>query len=199
MLENNRIGQNRVFPIWWLLAVLLAAAGLIVVSQTAKAHTRIEVGPYVIIIGWLNEPPIVGERNALTVEISEDEEPVVGVESTLDAELIFGPETYRVNLNPTTTPGLYTAEIFPTVRGQYELRLFGSIEDLEIDETAEPEELAPASRIQFPEPLPDGRDLQKEISALENEVQTTRTFAYIALGLAVVAGLVAIASLILKR
>lgn len=199
MRKNIRIGQYRVFPIWWLTAVLLAAVTLFSLYQSAKAHTRIEVGPYVIIVGWLNEPPIVGERNALVVEISKDDEPVIGVESALDAELKFGPETLRVNLNPTTTPGVYTAEIFPTVRGQYALRLFGSIEELEIDETAEPEELAPASRIQFPEPLPDGRELQKEITALENEVQSTRTFAYIALGLAVVAGLVAIVSLILKR
>jgi hypothetical protein len=150
------------------------------------------------VVGWLNEPPIVGERNSLTVEISEDGEPVTGVESTLDAELQFGPESLRVNLNPTTTPGLYTVDIYPTVRGQYALRLFGAIAELDIDETVDPEEVAPASRIQFPEPLPDGRDLQKEITALTGEVQSTRTFAYVALGLAVLAGLIALISLFKK-
>lgn len=191
MLKNNR-------DVGWLTAVFLTLLLFITVTQIAKAHTRVEVGPYVLVVGWLNEPPIVGERNALVIEISEAGEPVTGVEATLDAELKFGPETLRVNLNPTTTPGMYTMDIYPTIRGQYAVRLFGAIEALDVDETVEPEEVAPASRIQFPEPLPDGRDLQKEIAALESEVQSTRTFAYVALGLAVLAGLIALISLIRK-
>ena len=38
------------------------------------AHERVEVGPYVIIVGWETEPVIVGERNALFFEITEDGE-----------------------------------------------------------------------------------------------------------------------------
>ena len=68
-------------------AVFLAAVGLIQTAQTALAHTRVEVGPYVIVIGWLQEPPIVGERNALTIEITENEQPVTDAEATLDVEV----------------------------------------------------------------------------------------------------------------
>jgi hypothetical protein len=196
MRKNNHVRRLCVF---WLTAVCLALFVLVTNTQSAQAHTRVEVGPYVIVLGWLNEPPIVGERNSLTIEITEDDQPVEGVEATLDAELVFGPETFRTNLNPTTTPGLYTAEIFPTVRGQYAVHLFGSIEEMEVDVTAEPEEVAPGSRIQFPEPLPDSRELQKEVNLLESEVQSTRTLAYVGLGLAAVSLLIAIVSLLRKR
>lgn len=172
---NQRVG--RVLA----TAVFLAAILLTLNTVTTLAHTRVEVGPYTIVVGWLVEPPIVGERNALVVEISEGETPVADAESDLRAELVYGGQTFRTNLNPTEEPGLYTATVFPTVRGQYAVRLFGTLGDMEIDETIEPEEVFSADRIQFPEPLPDTRELQRQVLALEEELQTTRTFSYIAL------------------
>ncbi|MCP4361174.1 MAG: hypothetical protein GY796_24465 [Chloroflexi bacterium] len=166
----------------WSTAVILTTL-LIAASQTAYAHERVEIGPYVVVVGWLNEPPIIGERNALTVEITENEEAVVGAEANLDAELVFGPETFRANLNPTTTPGFYTVDIFPTIRGQYAVHLFGKLGETDVDVAIEPEEVFPASRIQFPEPLPDTRALQKEITVLEEQLQFMRMLTFTAVGL----------------
>ena len=180
-------------------AVFLAAILLTINTTTTLAHTRVEVGSYAIVVGWLVEPPIVGERNALTIEISEDELPVVGVEAGLKAELVYGGQTFRTNLNPTQEPGFYTATIFPTVRGQYAVRLFGTLGDMEIDETIEPEEVFSADRIQFPEPLPDTRELQKEITSLENDLQTTRTFSYVAIAVGFFGLLVAVVALVKSR
>ena len=79
-----------------------------------------------------------------------------GVEATLDAELQYAGRTFRANLEPTETPGIYTAEFLPTVRGQYSIRLvWDRIGELEVDEIVEPEEVFPASRLQFPETQPD--------------------------------------------
>jgi len=165
----------------YLVAFVLALGLLGAVSRPALAHTRVEIGPYVIVVGWSQEPAIVGERNALILEISQNDAPVVGAESGLDAELSYAGRTFRTNLVPSETPGLYTAEIFPTVRGQYALRLFGRLGDLEMDETLEPEEVFPASRIQFPEPQPDLRELQKEwesrLARVESQSQTGRLLA----------------------
>ena len=174
-------------------AVFLAVIGLIQTTQPALAHTRVEVGPYAIVVGWLAEPPIVGERNALTIEISENEQPVPGAEATLDVEVLYGGRTWRVNMNPTETPGLYTATLFPTVRGQYTVRLFGTLSNTEVDVTVDPEEVLPASNLHFPQPLPDTIALQEQVDQLQAELQSARTISYLGGGvglLGVVLGLV---------
>lgn len=180
-------------------AVILTITLLAISTTTTLAHTRVEVGPYTIVVGWLVEPPVVGERNALTIEITEDGEPVSGAEDDLRAELVYGAQTFRTNLNPTEESGLYTATIFPTVRGQYAVRLFGTLNGLEIDETIEPEEVFSADRIQFPEPLPDTRELQKQITTLENDVQTTRNFSFIAIAIGMLGLVVAIVAIVKSR
>lgn len=171
-----------------ILPLILVILG--VHYNSVLAHERVEIGPYVVIVGWLNEPAIVGERNALFLEITENEEPVVGVEATLDAELIYAGQTFRSNLNPSTIPGQYTVEIFPTVRGQYSVRLFGAIGETEVDEIVEPEEVFSADRIQFPEPEPSIRELQREtqqqINELRAQLRTAQFIAYLSVGLGLI-------------
>lgn len=185
--------------LWIGTAVLLTAIFLLTNNDIVLAHTRVEVGPYTIIVGWTVEPPIVGERNALSIEILEGEEGVVGAEADLKAELVYGGQNFRTNLNPSETPGYYLATIFPTIRGQYAVRLFGTIDGLEIDEVIEPEEVFPADRLQFPEPLPDSRDLQKQITALEAELQSARNVSYIAIAIAILGIIVAIVAVLKSR
>jgi hypothetical protein len=180
--RQSRLRRRAIHMVVALLLLGIAARPLL-------AHSRVEIGPYAVVVGWLHEPPIVGERNALVIEISEGDVPVEGAEASLDVELLYAGRTFRTNLTPSLTPGVYTAELFPTVRGQYALRLFGSIGDLEVDETVEPEEVFPASRIQFPESQPDAGELQRafqaDLSALESQLQTARLLAIIG----IVAGL----------
>ncbi len=198
MTGKQKVRQGVRPYIGWITAVGVTVALLLAGAQMVLAHERVAVGPYVMIVGWQIEPPIVGERNALIVEITEDEVPVTGVEATLDVELVYATETFRANLNPTGAPGLYTVDIFPTVRGQYGVHLFGSLGETAVDVTVEPEEVFPGSRIQFPEPLPDSRDLQKQVTALETDLRSAQTITYVALGLAGLALLLAIATFIKK-
>jgi hypothetical protein len=172
---NQQTNYPTPYRIIFLAAALLLL--LLATTTTAHAHTRVEVGPYALIVGWVSEPPIVGERNALYIEIFENEQPLSGAEATLDGELQYGDRTFRVNLNPTAEPGIYHAEIFPTVRGQYALRLFGTLGEMDIDETIEPEEVFAASRLHFPEPQPDPRELQREIAQLQSDLQSARALA----------------------
>lgn len=179
--------MKRPNKITFIIAAVLAFLFLFVLDRgPALAHTRIEVGPYVIVIGWENEPVVVGERNALLFEVSRDDEPVEGLESTLELAVLYGGQTFTGNLEPGPTPGTYLAEIIPTVRGQYSLQLTGMIEDLEIDEMVEPEEVLPASVLQFPESPPDARELQASIDELASQLQTVMILAIVGLGLAAV-------------
>ncbi|MFO7539162.1 MAG: hypothetical protein R6X32_14065 [Chloroflexota bacterium] len=160
-----------------LLAFTLALVGISVTAETAAAHTRVELGPYVVIVGWEIEPPIVGERNQLTVEIAEGGTPITGAEAGLAVELLYAGRSFRSNLTPTATPGTYHVEILPTVRGQYSVRLFGTLGDLEIDETLDPEPVFAADRLQFPETQPEPRELMQRLDELENDLQTARSLA----------------------
>jgi hypothetical protein len=184
-----------------ITAAVLAFLFLFVLdTRLALAHTRIEVGPYVIVIGWENEPVVVGERNALLFEVSQDDEPVEGLEGTLEIAVLYGGQTFTGNLQPGPAPGTYTVEILPTVRGQYSVQLTGMIEDLEIDEIVEPEEVLPATVLQFPESPPDARELQASIDELASQLQTVMILAIAGLGLAVAGiGLAAVSLLKSRR
>lgn len=196
---TNQIARNGKTLFLWFTAVLLALVGLTQSTHTALAHTRVEVGPYAIVVGWLQEPPIVGERNALTIEITEDEQPVSGAEATLDVEVLYAGRTWRVNMNPTETPGLYTAVLFPTVRGTYTTRIFGTLAETDIDVELDPEEVLPASNLQFPEPLPDTIALQEQVEQLQAELQAARTWSFIGVGVGVLGTLLGLVGLLRRR
>ena len=179
------------------LFLALVVAGL--ATGKVLAHDRVEAGPYLIIIGWRSEPPIVGERNALLFEISKDGVPVEGVEGTMDVTVVYAGRTFTGNLSPTSTPGRYSVEIFPTVRGQYIVELGGTIEDLAIDATGEPEEVLPATVLQFPEASPDAMVMQELIEELTSQLQLARTLAIAGLAVGVLALVAALVVLVRSR
>jgi hypothetical protein len=186
---------------WLVIAFcgLLAALCILWPVAPAYAHTRVEIGPYIVVVGWQNEPVIAGERNALVFEISEGEEAVNGVEATLDAQVLYGGRSMTANLAPTSTPGLYRAELFPTVRGQYTVRLFGTLGDTPVDELIEPEEVLPAGQLHFPEALPDTLELQQQLNGLQGQVQGLRTAAFAGTGLGLLGLLVGAIGLLRRR
>ncbi len=153
-----------------LLAAFFAALLALPAARPALAHTRIQVGPYVLVIGWLNEPVIIGERNAITLEVTKDDAPVEDVEGTLDFALEYAGRTYHGNLTPTGQPGLYRADVFPTVRGQYVVHLTGAIGDTAVDEQIKPEEVMAGDAIQFPEVEPDPRQMSQALADLQSRV-----------------------------
>lgn len=153
---------------------------LLLTTMPVSAHSRVELDEgYAVVVGWINEPALLGERNAVAIEITQNDEPLSGVEATLDARLLYAGNTFTANLNPTEHVGLYAVPVIPTVRGQYEIQLFGTIGELEVDFVAEPEEILPASRLQFPEKEPSILELQEQVNQLESQVGTARLFGLI--------------------
>lgn len=192
--------HNRKYPGRAAVQAALAAVILaLMFAFPALAHTRVEVGPYVIVLGWENEPVVVGERNALLIEVAEGEEPVVGLEGLLEITVLYGGRSFIGQIAPTEKPGVYAAEIFPTRRGQYEVHLTGRINDVAVDEFLEPEEVLPADILQFPETQPDPGAMQGEIETLARRVQTAQTFAYAGLAAGVIGILTAVAALVRRR
>jgi len=136
------------------LAAFIALIAFILNFQIVLAHESITVGDYTIELGWLSEPPIVGQQNAIVINVSttSDGQPVEDV-STLTMTVSYGGHNKTLTLEPTDEhlPGQFMAPIIPTVPGQYTVVLGGKLgETTFVDVSMEPEEVQPAETLQFP-------------------------------------------------
>jgi hypothetical protein len=172
-------------------------------AVTVLAHGHVEVGDYELIIGFTNEPAFEGEPNGLELVVTNHMtgEPVVGLETSLRAEIIFGSSRRELALQPMFgEEGAYTADILPTEPGDYTWRVFGTIEDTPVDVslTSGPETFSGVEAISaasFPEAEPSTGDLMASVEAAENSARTALLVAVLGalLGLAgLAAGLFAL-------
>src|SRR6186997_1097056 len=110
------------------IAGLICLIALALNFQLALAHQSITVGDYTLEIGWLSEPPIVGQQNAIVVNVSTTSggQPVEDV-SSLTVTVSYGGQDKTLTLQPLgeDTPGQFVAPIVPTVPGQYTIKLGG--------------------------------------------------------------------------
>jgi hypothetical protein len=156
--------------------------GLFLLTATAvSAHGGSELGPYTVIVGWEKEPPIVGERNAIVLEISKEGEPVTDIGESLTINIVYAGKVFAGQVEQTAVPGQYRIEILPTVRGQYHVQLVGTLGDTAVDATLEPEEVLPANTLQFPEQPADPATIQATIEMLAGRAQTAMIVAVIGL------------------
>src|SRR5215213_1669136 len=91
-------------------ACLTAVLALLLNYQTAYAHVDITVGDYAFEIGWVDEPPIVGQQNAILVNVLDtsggEAKPVEDV-SSLVVTVSYGGQNKVLALQPQgeDTPG----------------------------------------------------------------------------------------------
>ena len=138
--------------ILWLV-VLFVFLALILNVQSALAHESITVGDYTLEVGWLTEPPIVGQHNAIVVHVSttSDEQPVEDIAS-LTLTISYGGQDKTLTLEPLDehSPGQFAAAVLPTVPGEYEVRFGGSLGDTTVDVETHVEEVQPTDTLAFP-------------------------------------------------
>lgn len=112
---------------------------------------------------------------------------VEGLESTLQVEVthqasgaarIFDLRAVREQ------PGDYAADLIPTAPGVYEFRVFGMIEGLEVDETfisrgggGDFDDIVSPGELQFPETLPETRELESAVRGALNTAQEAQDAA----------------------
>jgi hypothetical protein len=173
-----------------LLIALAGVAGLAARPPAASAHERVTVGPYTLVVGWVNEPPYAGQLNGLELRVitTDGEEPVAGLEETLQFAVEYGGQTAAFALRPVFgEEGAYTADLLPTQRGVYTFHFTGAIESEPVDVTVEVHEVESPSGVEFPA----AGEGAGEAAGLRDEVAGLRTLALVALGagiLGVVAG-----------
>ena len=165
----------------------------------AYGHTVDAVGEYRVEIGWMNEPVVSGETNALELYISplmdcpdisismecansqEFQNGIEGLRKLLKVQFVYD-KTQTITLplvDDHDVPGKYYAFITPTVSGYFQANLIGKILDTPINLSMHPPPIAERSYIEFPESanlaltevIDDNTKLVERIISLENDVQ----------------------------
>lgn len=137
----------------------------------AYGHTVDAVGEYRVEIGWMNEPVVSGETNAIEfyvgpllpcsdisepikcAESQEFQNGIEGLKKTVKMQLIYKDESIMLPLSPDhDIPGKYYAFVNPTVSGFYQANMLGTIKDTQISLSMHPPKVAERAYIEFPEP-----------------------------------------------
>ena len=165
----------------------------------AYGHTVDAVGEYRVEIGWMNEPVVSGETNALELYVSplttcpdisiplecansqEFQNGIEGLRKLLKIQFVYD-KTQTITLplvNDHDIPGKYYAFITPTVSGYFQANLIGKILDTPANLSMHPPPIAERSYIEFPElsdlalteVIDDNAKLVERITILENTVK----------------------------
>ena len=165
----------------------------------AYGHTVDAVGEYRVEIGWMNEPVVSGETNALELYVSplttcpdisiplecansqEFQNGIEGLRKLLKVQFVYD-KTQTITLplvNDHDIPGKYYAFITPTVSGYFQANLIGKILDTPVNLSMHPPPIAERSYIEFPEladlalteVIDDNTKLVERITILENTVK----------------------------
>jgi hypothetical protein len=187
-----------------MAALAIVVSSMLIFSGHAYAHERRTVGPYQLVVGWLNEPAYLGQLNSLDLRVTDtrNTQPVAGLEKTLSADVAAGglaPYTLTVSAR-FGTAGAYNGWIMPTAAGAYTFHIKGKIETLDVDEkfSSGPGtfgEIEDTAAVQYPATVPVADQLSKKLDSIQSGVDQTRIIAIVAL----VIGLAGIGANVLFR
>ena len=163
------------------------------------AHTVDSVGEYRVEIGWMNEPVVSSETNAIEFyaspmepcpEISEPmkcaesqefKNGVEGLKKTVKVQLIYKDESITLPLSPDhDIPGKYYAFVNPTTSGFYQANIMGNIENTPISLSMHPPKVNERAYIEFPvneteekkQIIESQYTLRNDVNSLKSEIKT---------------------------
>ena len=189
--------MTRILSLAAAIAVVVASLGIF--ATPAAAHETRLVGPYTFIVGWVNEPAIVGQSNGLDLTVTETagDKAVEGLEKALKAEVITGggAKTRSLELTPDSdVPGHYTSGFVPTRIGDYTFHISGTAGTTKIDEKFESgpnrfDAVTDIVPLEFPDQVPSTADLAQQLSDANSKLT-------IAIALGALALIVSLASFV---
>ena len=181
-------------------AALVVATSFIALSGTAAAHERRTVGPYQLVVGWLDEPAYVGSMNSLDLRVTDTRvtpaKAVEGLEGTLTVDVQSGglaPLRLAVTAR-FGTPGAYNGHVLPTATGVYIFTIKGKIESLDVNEKFESGpgrfgDVESTNALQYPSRIPVADELGARLGELQAAADQTRVLsaAAVLIGIAAIA------------
>jgi len=193
-------------------------------SGIAYGHTIDSIGEYRVEIGWMNEPVVSGDTNAIEFYVSplisgldlKDQvfkNGISGLNKTVKIQLVYKDESIMLPLSPDhNIPGKYYAFVNPTISGFYQANILGIIEDTPISLSMHPPKVEERSYIEFPEPtdltltqmidghttlIADINNLKESVKNLE-ETQTNN-MGYVGIGVGIIGIVIAIIALVKSK
>jgi hypothetical protein len=140
-------------------AFIIASILALAIIGIASAHTTVHNGPYNVEIGWLDEPPIVGQMNGIIMNLSTNNAAATMVTTStsgLTMTVSYGGQSKVLTLQPLgeDTPGQYVAPMLPTVAGLYTVDVTGALGTTVVKVEVQPEEVLAPDSVQFPTAAP---------------------------------------------
>ena len=146
--------KNLVIPVVASLALIVISPYLI---HPAEAHILKTFNNVSVKIGWVNEPPLVGDTNAIQLFIyngTDDTAPPIantGLDN-MKVTIQYGGQSKALNFDASDdTPGEYDTAIIPTQIGTYNVIIQGTIAGVTIPPTTYPmQEVEAKDKYNFP-------------------------------------------------
>lgn len=166
----------------WVLALCVPLA----FSGTAGAHERRQVGPYVMRVGWADEPAFAGVKNAVQLLLSDASgKPVTDLPEDLKVVVVFGTEkTAPLPLvaafgKSFGQPGDFRAALIPTRPGNYTFHFVGTFKGQRIEQSFTSSEttfdpVQEAAVIEFPAKDPSPGELAEKLDRLGARLESTQ-------------------------
>jgi len=187
----------------------LALLASLLIPLVASAHETVTDAGYDIEYGWVNEPVIINQPNAVVINIIPHSSTTGTTATPADVDVSglvisasYGGQIKILKLQPLgeDTPGQFVAPVMPTVAGKYTLQLSGQIDGNTIDTIqVEPEEANPPDLVQFPS-LPDATAaLNAKLDAAQSQASTAQTIAIAGVVLGLIGTGVGVYALMRKR
>jgi hypothetical protein len=180
------------------LALAIAALGL--PASAANAHVTRTVGPYTVTIGWIDEPPFAGVKNAVEIGVTDSAgHPVDDLGISPEVQVTFGDAQTTIPLEPSEEPGVFQAPLIPTRPGTYAFQLSASVDGRDISTGATCSErtfecVTPASDAEFPVADPPVGEVAERVAGTlpaanqaSDDAKKARALAIAALAIAAVA------------
>ena len=154
----------------------------------AFAHTVDSVGEYRVEIGWMNEPVVSSETNAIEFYVSplkpglELEEQVfkngiTDLKKTIKIQLVYKDNSITLPLSPDhDIPGKYYAFVNPTTSGFYQANIMGNIADTPISLSMHPPKVNERAYIEFPvKETEEKKQIIESQNTLRNDVNSIKS------------------------
>ncbi len=170
-------GTTTTVILWAALSVTLAVQGVAIAHETRK------VGAYTMTVGWADEPPYVGFKNAVQVTVKDSaRKAVTGLGDDLKVEVIFGSQkTAPLTLTESDEiPGQYMAPIIPTRPGNYTFHFVGSVRKQAVNQSFTSSEktfdpVAEATDVEFPAKDPSPAQLAEQLTRLAPRIDAAQS------------------------
>ena len=162
-------------------AYIFLALSIILISSVtpALAHKTITLEKYEIEIGWLEEPPLVGQQNAIVFSFTTGDgnglsTGVTNAFKELTATIKSGSVSKDLDILSDSKPGHYYSKIIPTQTGPLTIQLKGTLNGIQVNESVQIEDVENINVIAFPPTdasgMPDLAKIKNSLTQIQQEL-----------------------------